>query len=271
VTVYSYYVGLDLGQSSDYTAVSVIEEPVWVPSEELTRDWCAPQSTVPLAEEAGEGWVSPADISPGLLEHALALNYYRGRIHAPGPPPLSVRHLERFDLGTRYPTVVKRVGELLSSEPLRSRRTILLADATGVGRAVVDSFRQADISLAAVTIHGGSNVSREPGGYRVPKRDLVSAAQVLLQSGRLRVAADLPEAETLRRELLNFRVKIDPKTAHDSYEHWREGDHDDLVLATALPCWFRQHLNRLLDKRNEAMNAGLARQDIGAKLERSRR
>jgi len=31
--------------------------------------------------------------------------------------------------------------------------------------------------------------------------------------------------------------KINLKTAHDSYEHWRETDHDDLVLATALACW----------------------------------
>jgi hypothetical protein len=41
----------------------------------------------------------------------------------------------------------------------------------------------------------------------------------------------------LREELLNFRRKINLKTAHDSYEHWRETDHDDLVLATALACW----------------------------------
>jgi hypothetical protein len=53
----------------------------------------------------------------------------------------------------------------------------------------------------------------------------------------------LPEASTLRKELQNFRVKIDPRTAHDSYEHWREGDHDDLVLATAMACWFREWWN----------------------------
>jgi hypothetical protein len=37
--------------------------------------------------------------------------------------------------------------------------------------------------------------------------------------------------------MLNFKRKINLKTAHDSYEHWRETDHDDLVLATALACW----------------------------------
>jgi hypothetical protein len=44
--------------------------------------------------------------------------------------------------------------------------------------------------------------------------------------------------DVLRQELLNFRRKINLKTAHDSYEHWREGDHDDLVLAAGLACWW---------------------------------
>jgi len=73
--------------------------------------------------------------------------------------------------------------------------------------------------------------------YRVPKRDLVSTLQVLFQAGRLKVAGDLPEARTLTEELLNFKVTINAKTAHDSYESWREGIHDDLVLAVALACW----------------------------------
>jgi hypothetical protein len=44
--------------------------------------------------------------------------------------------------------------------------------------------------------------------------------------------------KTLKKELLNFKRKINLNTAHDSYEHWREGDHDDLVLATSLAVWF---------------------------------
>jgi hypothetical protein len=37
---FSYYLGLDLGQSQDYTALAVVEEPVWVPSEALeTLGW----------------------------------------------------------------------------------------------------------------------------------------------------------------------------------------------------------------------------------------
>jgi hypothetical protein len=52
------------------------------------------------------------------------------------------------------------------------------------------------------------------------------------------VAEGLTLWPALKEELLNFRRKINLKTAHDSYEHWRESDHDDLVLATALACWW---------------------------------
>ena len=96
-------------------------------------------------------------------------------------------------------------------------------------------------------------MSRDEYGYRVPERDLVSAVQVLPQNGRLRIAGGLPLAETLRSELLNFQLKTDPKTAHDSYEHWREADHDDLVLVAAMTCWFRQWFNGHID----AANAGV--------------
>jgi hypothetical protein len=36
---------------------------------------------------------------------------------------------------------------------------------------------------------------------------------------------------------LNFKLKINITTGHDSYEAWREGEHDDLVLAAALAVW----------------------------------
>ena len=70
----------------------------------------------------------------------------------------------------------------------------------------------------------------------VPKRDVASTIAVLLQTGRLRIARNLKESETLGRELLNFRVKIS-LSGHDSYEAWREQEHDDLVLAVGLAAW----------------------------------
>jgi hypothetical protein len=61
----------------------------------------------------------------------------------------------------------------------------------------------------------------------------------LLQADRLLIATSLPDAGTLQQELLDYRVKLSP-TAHDSY-NVREGAHDDLVLATALACWFAEN------------------------------
>jgi hypothetical protein len=72
---------------------------------------------------------------------------------------------------------------------------------------------------------------------KVPKRDLITATLVLPQNGHLKIAETLPLKDVLIKELLNFRVKINISTAHDSYEAWREGDHDDLVLSVALSCW----------------------------------
>jgi len=116
----------------------------------------------------------------------------------------------------------------------------VVVDQTGVGRAVCDQFRMAGVSIIPVTIHAGHAVSGSIAeGLHVPKRELVGAAQVLLQGRRLKIAQGLALATTLTDEMRNFKVKIDPRTANDSYSAWREGQHDDLVLAAALACWFR--------------------------------
>lgn len=225
--LYSYYLGLDLGQTTDYTALTIIEEPVWAMRE----------------------WRSPAKFSSQVLARIMAQNYHEGR---PPFPPLQLRHLERFELGTPYPHIVSRVGAIMQLEPLASRPCVLLVDKTGVGAAVVDMFEAGWLHPVSVTIHGGSAVTLDTGhrGYRVPKRDLVGSVQVLLQNHRLQIASALPMAEVLRKELMNFRMKIDPRTAHDSYEHWREGMHDDLVLSTAIACWYRQWYQEHLEMAN---------------------
>ena len=162
---------------------------------------------------------------------------YRKRVTESLPEEYHCRHVERLPLGTGYPDLVRRVGALLETPQLRDR-TRLIVDYTGCGRPVVDMLRDARLEPIAVTITGGDSVTGGPGGLRVPKRDLVGAAQVLLQSKRLKIAEELEHTPALVRELLEFRMKIDPVTAHDSYSAWREGAHDDLVLALAIACWY---------------------------------
>jgi hypothetical protein len=195
----SFYVGLDLGQSNDYTALAVVEK---------------------IEPERGAG-----------------------------DPDLHLRHLERYELRTPYPAMVSRVAQLVSDPQLRRThfdwrmgRDVLdepelLVDATGVGRPVVDLFKERGLRYKAITITGGNSVTSTGGGYGVPKRDLVGALEVPFHSGRLKVAAGLHLWETLRKELQTFRRKVSLTTGMDTYEHWRESDHDDLVLAAALACW----------------------------------
>jgi hypothetical protein len=149
---------------------------------------------------------------------------------------LHVRHLERFR-NTLYPDVADRVEALMDSPQLKGKASLVI-DATGVGPAVTDIFSKRGRAFKAVKIHGGDAESRDVRGtYRVPKRNLVSALQAALQTGALKIASSLELAEVLREELLNFRIKINIATGHDSYENWREGDHDDLVLAAAMAVW----------------------------------
>ena len=46
-----------------------------------------------------------------------------------------------------------------------------------------------------------------------------------------------PGAAQLVEELQKFKIKI-TLAGNDTYEAWRESDHDDLVIATAMACWY---------------------------------
>ena len=186
---------MDLGQATDYSALCVIEE---------ASLWCGPEVDFagwgvfvpPELEDAG--WVSPSLLSPRSAQGVATINRELGR---PPHPPLYLRHLERYELGTPYPEVIARVIRLLTRHPIRSHleSTRLIVDATGVGRPVVDSFRAQGVHPVSVLIHGGDSVTAEAPGpeilnLRVPKRDLVAAVQTTLQSRRLQIAAGLPLA-----------------------------------------------------------------------------
>jgi hypothetical protein len=148
----------------------------------------------------------------------------------------AVRHLERFPLGTSYPAICDRVIDLFDEPPLCNGT--LAVDETGVGRAVTDMIRRArpQAIIRPITIIAGHAVVPDDAGWHVPKKELVSVLQVLLQSRRLQVARGLPMAPVLVRELETFRVEISA-SANEPFASWRERDHDDLVLAVAMPAW----------------------------------
>ena len=165
------------------------------------------------------------------------------------------RWLERFPLQTPYPVMARLVQERL--EKLH-QSCILVVDVTGVGRGIVDLFREAWMmvdpvtqvrqvcpgkpAIVAVTLLTSAMAAPTSPAWdehHVPKRDVVMAFMLSLQQHRFRAAKGLPEAETLFKEGRNFQWKVS-SAGNDQYGAWREGQHDDLLLAVALAVWWAE-------------------------------
>lgn len=148
----------------------------------------------------------------------------------------ALRHLQRWPPGSPYPRIAEDLSRLLRAVPQQGCR--LVVDQTAVGRAVAQLFRLgATGSTRQVLISAGHAVtSGEDGCTHVPKKELVSVLQVLLQTQRLKVAAGLPLAESLTVEMAAFRATVTVAGGTEELS-WRERKHDDLVLAVALAAW----------------------------------
>jgi hypothetical protein len=200
-----YILGLDLGMMQDYSALSMIEQ------------W---EDIGPATDLANP-------------EHYV-VTYY-------------LTHLQRYELGTQYPAIVQNVKERLN-DPRISFNNNLVMDATGLGGPVLQMFRGAGMNPIGVTLTSGNEViETNVDGYEtynVPKRQLVSALMVLVQSGRLKIAEGLELATVFEEELQNFHYFLDKKTGHDSYESAKDSVHDDLVVGVALACWYGSRYER---------------------------
>jgi hypothetical protein len=211
-----YVEGVDIGQSVDHTAIAVLQVTTRQDRLNATMD-------DPKAEPIPMEWYPPGG----------------GGIKDPhGVARIDVRHLERLPLKMAYPAQVEHVKRLLNRPPLDRPNTDLVLDQTGVGRPVVDMFRQAGLDPVAVTITAGEGEGRGEGyrDFRVSKLMLVSRLQAMLHSGELKIVKVLEETQALAWELQDFRA-----TASDA-GNWsfgaRSGRHDDLVLALAIGVWW---------------------------------
>jgi hypothetical protein len=144
----------------------------------------------------------------------------------------------------------------------------LVVDGTGVGRAVFDiaverikaaqkSGTLPAIGLLPLTIMGGTGESHRDGvWWRVPKHELITAAVNELQGdesvtsdgreypvsrperSRIRWAPKQPYVKELEDELTNYRRKQNIATGAQTFEPWREKEHDDLLFALSMLAWY---------------------------------
>jgi hypothetical protein len=218
-----YSVGVDLGQSSDPTAIAVLEKKIVPPRDAM---------------------FSPVGQHPGnrLVEGDLVYDLV---------------YLKRPKLGTPYDTIAKRVADLICElEPQGAfgelGQVTLSVDGTGVGRGVVDmldaEFKRRGASPGAtprvdfrrVSVTGSQTTLKRPtrtdGYWSVPKKDLVFPAVAAFQQGKIRIGK-VADREVLVNELRNYRRTTNIATGGMQFEPWRESEHDDLLFATCLALW----------------------------------
>lgn len=195
-----YYLGVDFGSQQDYTALVLVK-----------------RNEVVKARQ---------DVSGILRQEDVTTEYH-------------LIFMERIELGTAYYLIIERIKSILRDEELRGE-TIVIPDASGVGIPIVQMMRREGVGpIAPVTIHGGTATSRSEVGFNVPKRDLVSALVMVVQSKRMKIAADIKYRAQLVHEMQSFTIKTTQKGS-DTYEALMEKDHDDLVMALAMAIWYAE-------------------------------
>jgi len=200
-----FVAGLDLGQAQDYTALIIVE---------------------------AHGTIQKIEFNGTHPDLGFEMPMTRP-IELPPLKSIDIRHIERFPLGTKYQQIAIEMGKRVKDMPTPK---FLAIDQTGVGMGVFEMMR--GLNPMGITITGGQQGATMPvpNQFRVPKRDLIAPLQVHLQNGTLKIAKELPFVHLLIHELQNFKFKIST-AGHDSYEAWREADHDDLVLAAGIAAW----------------------------------
>ena len=162
------YIGLDLGQRRDYTAIAIVErafEPYHWDVSKLRQT------------KSGKQWYI-------------------------------VRSLERLRLGTPYPDVVERLRQITQMPFVKDGCTIVVDGTGVGAPVVDLIRRAGITGIVPVIITGGERTNTGlSGGYTsVPRSLLLTGLQVAIQENKLVVAANCREAQTLERELMELKL-----------------------------------------------------------------
>ncbi len=148
----------------------------------------------------------------------------------------NVTWIKRFPAGYPIPEVVSRVSELISDKLLAKKCTVLL-DITSVGAAPERVFEGRGLHPTLIDLTNSGSEERSGEVKRVPLRDVIGAAQVVVHTRRLKVADKLDLASTLAGDLLS----CDPKRVTRGLD-LRGGCNSDLVFALAIALWWADDL-----------------------------
>jgi len=167
-------------------------------------------------------------------------NRVTGEVEEKGQARYAVVWIERFDLGTPYQEVVQKVAAVQGA-PETGSDPPLVMDATGVGQPVVEMFRAEGLAPVQILFTSGDNWTKKGArAYGVPKKDLATTVQGLLQAGRIEIVEALDLAPQLVQEMKRFRVKY-TAAGNARFEHAQESDTDDVLLSLACALWHAEN------------------------------
>ncbi len=213
----AFAVGVSVGRAGEPSAIAVLD-------------------VVPTRRE--EAYIVTVINTDHLLDEPYDVR--RSRTVDGAPCSFAVRHLERFTAGASYSAMAKKTADIVRR--LQGQDVITVLDVTGVGRPVLALFSRHGLEPIPVTVMAGGRPILAHGEATIPKGDLISLLQIALHDGRLKISSGLPDAATLRAELVNFRPTT---TGPIDTEAWRDGAHDDLVFAVAVAAFITEGLYSL--------------------------
>jgi hypothetical protein len=243
---YMIYIGLDLGQVNDYTALAFGQEAIFIDASNGLYDHVVGLPDW-VREAEGGVWVMPMDLPASTASDCRFIEArHQGR---PVEPPFLVSELHRYPLGTGYDVIKREVMSLMGK--LSGYHPVLVMDKTGVGAPVADDFHVKGFNTVPVWLTNGGSAHWKPGAngltMHAPVRDVVSATKRYFYDKRLKLPPNLPYRKQFEHELQNFKRKINPETSNENFSAWRESDHDDILFAVSLIAFLRYWENNELD------------------------
>ncbi|HBY63961.1 MAG TPA: hypothetical protein DEH78_29410, partial [Solibacterales bacterium] len=153
-----YFVGLDLGQAQDHTALVVVERRV------LRRT-----------------------VTDGVVVTAVRMEY-----------EYAVRAAARLALGMSYVDVAKKVTGAVRKLSREGRCTLVVdASGVGAAVLDSLRGEVREARVLGVVLTGGRWTTRGAGRWNVPRREVLGLVQVMLEKGELRLGARMAGREEL--------------------------------------------------------------------------
>ena len=194
-----FYIGVDLGQVNDPTAIAVLEY-----SEELGPV----RNPVTWAFPVHKRWilrqVERMRLGTEFSDVARRVGQFARYFGGPGRP------LPGSEWYYRGPGVT------------------LVVDATGLGSPVLEMIRKEPMraNIVGVKLTGGSGANKADKHWNVAKTELMGRLAAMVDNGELWAAGDLANKE----QWLDEMESVNAETL--------QGNPDDMVIATALACWW---------------------------------